>query len=353
MSNQPSARGLGGQPSTRMAKKHEQYDFRQRPKGPLAVCETWLRQQLGDGPKPEETLKAEAAKAGILATILGQARTRLVVVLENGDWCLQGSKDDPDAEAIDATPQVEVVNEGSEVPIDPFQTSEDQFAITAEERAMYGIRPDETIKWERDPGYWQQHAPGDPVSMTMRGVPGARAIVHNGDFVRNGPDTVLMAIPKAYVERQREEQRREQLELEADLAGRLRKDSFTLRANTDDENVRAIAEVNSEQNRRAGLIGPMSPSSGQGLEEYIRNRGLKEADIRREAVRHAMGPYYSNDIPDSKIQEAFEKGVISLVEAGPGDVGYTGAEPSRGRGNGGQFTSLPSGPIRPRNLMKR
>lgn len=341
-----SARGLGGQPSTRMAKKHEQYDFRPKTKGPLSVAETWLYQYLSNGPLPEDEIKDAAKNAGIDPRVLGRALSNLAEVSEpeteegTRTWALQANAEEPE-------PRAEIIVEGAEVPVDHTQTHEDQFALTSEERRMYGIRANEQHCWIQDPDYWSQRVPGDPTRTHLR-TPGARVVIHKGDYVRNGPDLILATVPMEHVERNKAEHREQVKELEEDLKGRLRSDSFTLKANVDDDRVRAQAEFNTEANHQMGLTGPMSPSSGLSYDEYLKYRGISPEAERREAVEHALGRFYSNDLTDAQVKQAYEAGVLPREMAEQVQAAG-GGQP---RGSSGKFISIPQN-VRPRNLQSR
>src|SRR5579862_833087 len=72
----------------------------------------------------------------------------------------------------------------------------DQFTVTAQDRADAGLREDESPRWIRDPRIWKAHEMGDRARSFLHMNPGGRIVLKDGQFVTNGDDLILAAVPR-------------------------------------------------------------------------------------------------------------------------------------------------------------
>lgn len=303
---------------TKLAGKHYGYAAKvlnPSPKSTLQTAKDFLRKQLADGFKPTKEVKAAAKTEGINPNYLDKARLELGVKTEHDGptwiWRLP-SEEEKEKPA-------EVVLEGV------VEQGEDSFSLTRDEKASYGIKDNEQHCWIRDPRYWtkQPGVSGDDARILKHQVPGARIIMKDGEYVENGSDLILAAVPKAWVEKNQAEQRQREKEYHGQIDKQKMADDF----DADDLDTLARQKaMNSFNAHAAGLIGTASPSHGMPMEDYIKNRGLTAKEIEREELSYALKR--GTDV-ESFVQQLSEKP----------------------RGSGGKFISIPAN-VRPRNLAQ-
>lgn len=234
------------------------------------------------------------------------------------------------ASAFPETPEMRKPTESDVVEYrDP---THDEFYLSPEECKAYGIRDNEQYVWIRDPNYWANKVPGDRVRQFQRENAGGRVIMENGQFVTNGVDLILATRPMSEVEKMRARDRRIEEEHWKEGEKQRRSDDFD---SSDKERLMYQKMMNSEENRRAGLIGPQSPSSGLAYEDYVKWRGLTEADIEAEERSYSM-------LPERTSRELDETQAAERARAN---------QREQRRGGDGKFISIPPN-VRPRNLMK-
>ncbi len=322
--------------TTEMQVKHRGKYDNPRPKSQLQQAKDFVKRELADGAVIRKSvLDVKATEEGVMKSYMDQAKRDLNIVVERDPsnktfWTWRLPTED------EAERPAYVGKEATVNPATTHHLCEDEFSVTEAERQKYKIRPDEQVCWIRDPAYWKGKVPGDPVRIFERENPGGRVIMYEGQHVANGIDVIMAVRPMAEVEAQRRRDQAEVDRIARQTSQLLRDDDFN---RNDDARLRQQMQINSEQHRNAGMIGPASPSQGMAYEEYVRNRGLSDAQIEREELSYSLGPHYSKVLSDEQAE---------AMEAANRRAGGRGGD----RGSSGKTYSLPP-TIRPRNLATR
>lgn len=252
----------------------------------------------------------------------------------------------------DALDQVPDMAGDSAYTNDRLESGTDQYYVSPEERAEWGIREDEVVTWPRDGRQWGR--PGgegyDRTRQVLRQNPGSRTITDpkTGDYVGQD-DLILLVKPREEVEkaqkrdeeRRREWQRRiEEKDLEGDFARLKAQGPEALReyARTASAALNNLLGPGSETHRLAyaDALARMKQRHGSHWKEKIAEeeehfrRGSRRMDVSERAAR--------------RVEEQERADRLSPSEREARGSGGAGA-------SGGTVYSLPR-TITPKNLRK-
>lgn len=302
-------------------------DNRFKGQNPKEFAKEWVRNLLAEGPITEADVHLHASQSHVDRLLLMHVKVELgieTVRNEGGIWVWRMPQTPPtDEEAVAAVKKT--------FTIERTKPGEDEFSLTPAELKSFGIKDTEDYCWVRDPRMWEETriAPGR-IREVKEDNPGARVITFKGEHVTCGPDLILVARPRVNVEQaqarnlQRESERQRRVD-----RGQM-DDDFDP---SDRDAMVERRDRNTADNISTGRIGPNSPSSGKGYEEYVRLAGLTPQQIEEEKITYCFG--HAVDLTalaaeDKQMQQ----------------------ERDRRRDSGGKFTSIPQN-VRPRNLMQR
>lgn len=176
----------------------------------------------------------------------------------------------------------------------------DEFHVSNEDRAFYGIRDNEVPFWPRDPEYWMKNGEltnrvkelEKPVN---RGGVGGRIILHpeDGEMIHLGGgtsgDNVLMAIPREVHDRIQRERDAAVDELQNDLVPT--DEGWEGTVNTLDYGPERSRRMRAEHqmNQRLGLVGGSSPTAGMTLTQAMSFMANRQGEVEAKAARLRNG----------------------------------------------------------------
>lgn len=292
-------------------------DKSRKPESPINGCKQFLRAVLAEEDLTVKQVKALAAEGGFEWKWVQAAKKEVGVEASYVDNVWYWSLPQKEAEPVVTTTRVDEENQ-------------DAFSLSREERAALGIKPGEGVRAVQDPRYWDKHALYNEVKKLER--QGCRlARDEKGEMVQYGLDTVMMIVPTELMEKKRAFDENREKEHFKYLNQPIVKDEEDFDP-TNPQMIQMRKLQNTEMHRQTGMIGPMSPSQGRPYEDYIRDRGLTEAQIEHEELTYALGNGYEAHTDPERIAEVMGRGK------------------GQSRDSSGKFFSLPPN-VRPRNLQ--